>query len=268
MDNILLKKGLGCMRGVDKIQKHLPGYNTNTGRLRVFGVPVILFLFVTILFITEDRTWPVWLLDGEVVIGTLGFVLMYMFFRVRADFKEKYGPLAYSEAATRCLFPGLALIFAVIARIGYIPGPPIPHFWWYPALDVLGWLLIITGGLLWVRSVQVFGVDNLTMLYVYHPEEGRIVHHAIYDILRHPIYGAAQRVAIGLAFLNGTWFALTLSLILALGLWGWVRLVEEKELIERFGSDYAGYRQGVPAFWPRFRDLRGFVEFMVTGKTA
>jgi protein-S-isoprenylcysteine O-methyltransferase Ste14 len=44
-----------------------------------------------------------------------------------------------------------------------------------------------------------------------------------------------------------------------------VRLVEEKELIERFGQAYVDYRQCVPAFWPRLRDLKGFFEFLIVG---
>jgi protein-S-isoprenylcysteine O-methyltransferase Ste14 len=68
-----------------------------------------------------------------------------------------------------------------------------------------------------------------------------------------------------LALLNGTWFALTCVLIFMLGLWGWVRLVEEKELLERFGPSYAEYRRRVPAFWPRPRDLGRFFKFLITG---
>jgi protein-S-isoprenylcysteine O-methyltransferase Ste14 len=126
----------------------------------------------------------------------------------------------------------------------------------------LGWVLIITGALLALRVLQTFGLDNLTMLYVYFPEEGRFVDHEIYDILRHPAYGAAQRIALGLALLDGTWFALSCALLFMLGLRGWVRLVEEKELLERFGRSYAEYRQRVPAFWPRLRDLGRFYKFL------
>jgi len=254
------------IKGIDQLRKHLPELNTAAGRLRLFGVPVLLFSLVTALFTTEDRTWPFWLLDGEVVIGTLGFLLLYLFFRARTEFIDRFGPLAYGKAARRFLLPGLALIFAVIARIGYIPGPAIPHFSWYPVLPVLGWLLVTTGGLLWLRSILAFGVDNLTMLYVYFPEAGQFVHHTVYDLLRHPIYAAALRVALGLALLNGTWFALTLALIFKLGLWGWVRLVEEKELLQRLGAAYAEYRQRVPAFWPRLRDLGAFFRFLIVGR--
>ena len=130
----------------------------------------------------------------------------------------------------------------------------------------VGWVLIAAGTLLGLRTVLTFGVDNLTMLYVYYPEESRFVNHKIYNILRHPAYAAVQCIAFGLALLNGSWSALACALILSLGLWGWVRLVEENELIERFGPAYIEYRQRVPAFLPRPRDLTGLFEFLIAGR--
>ncbi|HEY2979563.1 MAG TPA: isoprenylcysteine carboxylmethyltransferase family protein [Anaerolineales bacterium] len=248
------------------LRKHLPELNSAGGLLKLFGIPLLLFLAVTAFFIAEDRGSQIWLLDGEVVIGTLGFLLARRFIRSRDDFVARFGSRAYSVAARRYLFPGLALIFAVVARMGYIPGPLVPRLWWYPYLTALGWLALVTGALLWVQSVRAFGFDNLTMLYVYFPEEGPLVQHTIYDILRHPVYGAVQRVAAGLALLNGSWFGLTCALFLALGFWGWVRLVEERELLQRFGKAYEEYRRRVPAFWPRPRDLPRFWRFLFSGK--
>jgi len=160
----------------------------------------------------------------------------------------------------------VAIISAVVAGIRYLPGPEIPRYGWYIVLPLLGWALIVVGALLFLRVVQALGVDNLTMLYVYFPQESRLVDHQIYNLLRHPAYAAAQSIAFGLALLNGNWFALACALIFALGLWGWVRLVEEKELIERFGLAYLEYRQRVPAFWPRRRALKGFFGFLIVGR--
>jgi protein-S-isoprenylcysteine O-methyltransferase Ste14 len=160
----------------------------------------------------------------------------------------------------------VTIIASVVAHIRYLPGPEIPHFWWYIVLPALGWVLIAVATLLGLRTVQIFGVDNLTMLYVYFPEESHLVNHKIYTILRHPAYAAVQCIAFRLALLNGNWLALACSLIFLLGLWGWVHLVEENELIRRFGPAYVDYRKRVPAFWPRLRDLRGFFEFLIVGR--
>jgi protein-S-isoprenylcysteine O-methyltransferase Ste14 len=253
------------IKGLDQLRKHVPELNTPLGLQRLFSIPVLLYILVTAFFNLEDPTSQFWLLDGEVVFGALGFVWLSMFFRVKTAFEARYGPLAYSKAVRRFGYPAVAIIAAVVVRIGNIPGPTFPPLWWQPILPVLGWFLILLGGTLFLRALQTFGIDNLTMLYVYFPEESRLVDLNLYAILRHPAYGAAQRIALGLACLNGTWFALTLALIFMLGLWGWVHLVEEKELLERFGASYTEYRQRVPAFWPRPRDLGRFLKFLLSG---
>ena len=253
------------IKGLDQLRKHVPDLNTPLGALRIFLVPIILFFLVTALFNTMHLIWPFWLLVAEIGLGGLGFGLLHLFFRYKQEFKARFGLLAYSRAARRFGLPGVTIIAAVVARIRYLPGPQIPHFGWYIILPALGWVLIVVGALLGLRTVQIFGVDNLTMLYVYFPEESHLVNHKIYNILRHPAYAAVQFIAFGLAFLNGSWVALACALIFPLGLWGWVRLVEEKELIKRFGPAYGEYRKRVPAFWPRLRDLKEFFEFLIVG---
>lgn len=253
------------LKGLDQLRKHIPDLNTPLGVLRVFLLPVTLFLLVTAVLNATSFAWPVWPLAGEILLGSLGFWLLYLFIQHRNDFKARFGPLAYSKASSRFGFPGVTIIAAVVARIRTIPGPQIPHQWWYNAIPALGWGLIAVGALLALRAVQTFGVDYLVMVYVYFPEESHLVEHKIYTILRHPAYAALQQIAFALALLNGNWFAVACALTFALGLWGWVRLVEEKELIERFGPAYDEYRQRVPAFWPHLRDLKGFFEFLIVG---
>jgi protein-S-isoprenylcysteine O-methyltransferase Ste14 len=254
------------IKGLDQLRKHVPDFNSPFGVLRILFLPVLLIFLVSTLLTTGGRAGPFWALLIEIVFGGLGFFWIYPFFRFKVDFKARYGPLAYSKAVSRFGYPGVAIIATVVARIGSIPGPGIPHPWWYDILPALGWALIAVSLLLFLRVLQTFGVDNLTMVYVYFPEEGRLVNHQIYNVLRHPAYAGTQRLAIGLALLNGNWFALASALIFVLGLSGWVRLVEERELIERFGPAYVEYRQRVPAFWPRRGDLRGFFTFLVAGR--
>jgi protein-S-isoprenylcysteine O-methyltransferase Ste14 len=254
------------IKGLDQLRKHVPDLNTPFGILRLFLLPVILFFLVDFFFNTLRLTWPFWQLVAEILLGCLGFGFLYQFFRSKEDFKARFGPLAYSRAARRFGFPGVTIIAAVITRIRYLPGPEFPRFGWYIVLPGLGWILIVAGVFLGLRTVLVFGVDNLTMLYVYFPEESHLVNHEIYNILRHPAYAAVQFITFGLALLNGSWGALACALIFTLGLWGWVHMVEEKELIRRFGAAYVEYRKRVPAFWPCLRNLRGFFRFLIVGR--
>ena len=254
------------IKGLDQLRKHVPDFNTPIGVLRVISLPILLFLVVNALLTIENLTSTFWKLAAEIMFGGLGFTLLYLFFRYKNDFKARFGPLAYSKAVIRFGYPGVTIIAAVVTRIRTIPGPGIPHYWWYFVLPTLGWALIAVGLLLFLRALQTFGMDNLTMLYVYFPEESHLVDHKIYNVLRHPAYAAAEIIAFGLALLKGNWVAFACALIFALGLCGWVRLVEEKELIERFGPAYLEYRQRVPAFWPRLRHLKGFFEFLIVGE--
>ncbi len=254
------------IKGLGPLHKHLPDLNTPLGVLRFFLPSIILFFLISAFFTTQRLSWPFWQLIAEIVFGGIGFGLLYLFFRYKENFKARFGPLAYSKAASRFGFPGVTTIGTMIAHIRYLPGPAILHFGWTIILPVLGWVLIVLATLLGLRTVQIFGVDNLTMLYVYFPEESQLVNHKIYTILRHPAYTAVQYIAFGFALLNGSWIALACASVFSLGLWGWVRLVEENELIRRFGPSYVEYRRSVPAFWPRLRDLRGFFEFLIVGR--
>ncbi len=227
---------------------------------------MFLFILVTVLFNASRFPWPFWQLTAEILLGILGFGLLYLFFRFRQDYKTRFGPLAYRQAARRFGLPGVMLIAAVVTRIRYLPGPVITRLGWGIVFPALGWVLIGVGVLLGLRTVQAFGIDNLTMLYVYFPEESQIVNHHIYTILRHPAYAAVQLITFGLALLNGSWLALICALLFSLGLWGWVLLVEEKELVQRFGATYVEYRKRVPIFRPRLRDWRGFFGYLIFGR--
>ncbi len=247
----------------NRLRKHLPDAGSFWGILRILILPILLFLFVSQFFLTLDIAGGIWILDAEVLVLTLAFLSLYLFFRLKEPLKEKYGEGAYALAFKRFIVPGLTLIVIVLVRIRFIGGPMIPGWIVNPAGILLGWLFIVVGIVLWVRAVQALGIDSLTMTYVYFPSEGKRTESAIYQVVRHPIYGAAVRIALGLALINGSWFALTLAILFGLYLWGWVRLVEEKELIARFGHSYEEYRKRTPAFWPR--DIGGFLRFLLKG---
>ena len=250
---------------MDQLRKYVPELNTPGGQARIGLIVLLFFTLTTAYFVTTDRI-PTWSMDSQVLIFAIGFLIMSRFFFKKKEYQARYKELAYRNALGRFVLPGLAIIFAAIAHIAYMNGPRIPSGWWSLPMEVLGWLILIVGAALWLRSIFAFGADNLVMLYVYYPQEGRMVASSIYDVLRHPVYAAVLRVGIGLALLNSNAFTLTFAILMPLGLTGWIRLVEEKELIERFGQSYLDYRKRVPAFWPRPRHLGKFFQFLITGK--
>ncbi|MFN8382439.1 MAG: methyltransferase [Anaerolineales bacterium] len=252
------------LNGFDKIAKHVPDLNFTGGRtklaLRFGGV----FILTTAYFIISDQI-PTWTIDSQIVVMALGYLILSRFFTQKKIFVEKYKEMAYRQAFVKFAIPGLAIIFAAVAHITYMNGPKFTQPGITTVLSVLGWLCVIVGAVLFVRSLFTFSLDYITMVYTYFPEEGHIVNSSIYNVLRHPIYAGALRFGIGLACLNMGIYALSFAVLLPLGLTGWVRLVEEKELLERF-PDYAEYRKNTPAFWPKITKLPAFFKFLFTGR--
>jgi protein-S-isoprenylcysteine O-methyltransferase Ste14 len=252
------------LKGLDALSKHVPELNTAGGRARIVIYAVILLVLVTAYFIITDNI-PTWSIDSQILIVAIGYLVLSLFFSRKQKYQEKYKELAYRKAFAHYAMPGLALIFGAVAHAGYMNGPFIPQGWWKTAFFVLGWYWVCVGGILSLRSVFTFGTDYLTMLYVYHPEEGRVVESSVYSILRHPVYAGALRLMIGLALLNGNANSVAFAILAPLGPFAWIRLVEEKELIARFGQSYLDYRKRIPAFWPRLQDMGKFFTFLFTG---
>jgi len=252
------------LKGFNELAAHVPDLNSTSGKAKLILRFGGIFALTTAYFIISDNI-PTWTIDSQIVVMAIGYLLLSRFFTQRKNFTEKYKEVAYRHAFVRFVIPGLAIIFAAVTHIAYMNGPKFTQPTITITLSVLGWLLIIVGTTLWVRSVFAFGLDYLTMLYVYYPAEGRIVNSNIYSILRHPIYAGALRISIGLACLNMGIYALTFALLLPLGVTGWVRLMEEKELLERI-PEYGEYRRRTPAFWPQINKLPAFFSFLFTGK--
>ena len=253
-------------KGLDQLRKHIPDLHAPARSALIPLAVLSIFGLVVATFFWLDDLWPDWTLAGQFGALIVGFLLVSTFFRQREKFKARWGEMAYRNAFGRYVLTGLPFIFAVIAHIGYMPGPSIPVNWWIIGIATLGWYFFVVGAALLIRAIFTFGADNLAMLYIYFPEEGRMVDSAIYGVLRHPAYAGIVRIGISLGLLNGNWFAFAFGLFMPLGLTLWLRLVEEKELLERFGAGYADYRKKVPAFWPRLRDWGKFYGFLITGK--
>jgi protein-S-isoprenylcysteine O-methyltransferase Ste14 len=252
------------IKGFDELRRHFPDLDTVTGRVRIALTAIGVFTLTTIYFIISDRI-PTWTLDSEIVVLTIGLLVFSLFFSKRREFTEKYQDQSFRNAFLRFAMPGLAILFAAIAHISYMNGPKLPSGTLTLFMRLLGTYWVIVGVVLWARSVLTFGVDYLTMMYVYFPENSRIIDTKIYNILRHPIYAAALRIGWGLALLNTGIYALAFMPFLPLGLYGFVRLVEEKELLGRF-PDYEAYRKRVPAFWTKPTDIGKFWKFLVAGE--
>lgn len=105
------------------------------------------------------------------------------------------------------------------------------------------------------------------MYYVYFPEESIQVESIIHSIMRHPVYSAMVRISLGTGCLMGTVDSIALGFVLPIVQYCWLRLFEEKELIERFGDGYRSYIQSTNAILSKFRNLGTFWLFLLSTKT-
>jgi protein-S-isoprenylcysteine O-methyltransferase Ste14 len=250
---------------MENLVAHLP--NVRAGRGGIFGLILLAsFIVATTAMVALDWLWPAWTGFGQVGAILIGFGWTGQFFWRRQEYRARWGDLAYQKAFRKHILVGLPLIFAAIAHNAYLPGQRIPLGWAGPVVFAVGLYLVVTGLVLWARAIFTFGFDNLAMLYVYFPDEGRLVESSIYGIIRHPVYTAVIRIGLALGLWRGTWFSITFGLFMPIGLTFWLKLIEEPELIERFGPGYATYRRNVPAFWPRARDAGKFLRFLMTGR--
>jgi len=249
-----------------KLLAHVPELRSPSRRVIAASIAAGSFAAATAAMMVVDQTWPAWTPLGQIATVLLGFLFTAQFSWRRREYRATYGPLSYRNAFLHFILPGLPLMFAAIAHNLYLPGARVVTGWVTPLVSLLGLYLVITGAGLYVRAYLTFGMDNLAMLYVYFPDEGRMVQSSIYSLLRHPAYSGVIRTGLAFGLWRGTWFSLAFGLFMPIGLTLWLRLVEEPELIERFGESYAEYRRKVPAFWPRLRDIGAFWRFLITGQ--
>ena len=152
------------------------------------------------------------------------------------------------------------LRFLTIPLEGYFYALGTVVFWTKIAFSVffsgLGIMMII-------RSLQTFGFDYMTVIYLYFPEESKIENHKIYSVLRHPTYTGALIVGLGGMFSTLTLYSVIFFLVYLAGFYIHVHFVEEKELIVRFGSSYQEYMKKVPAFFVKPSKLRVFFGFLL-----
>jgi protein-S-isoprenylcysteine O-methyltransferase Ste14 len=85
-------------------------------------------------------------------------------------------------------------------------------------------------------------------------DPGELVTDGVYSRLRHPRFlGMALAVAAMALLTNfATIYALFVLYVAAIFL---IARLEDRELLERFGSQYAEYARTVPRFFPRLRGL-------------
>ena len=211
--------------------------------LATIGVTLVV---IVMFFVVFDGWFIGSTLISTAIVITIGQLMVGMMIAERAKFKARWGARAFSIAFRWLALPGLTFIVAAIGHFAWIEGARIvPR---EIALVPMVYLLV-SGIALWWRAVTTFGIDNLSLMYVYFPSESRLVQSNVYGVLRHPIYSAVLRILFVLVLQNGSAFVLFAGCVAPFAMTIWLRWAEEPELIERFGDGYRDYRRRVPAFF-------------------
>jgi protein-S-isoprenylcysteine O-methyltransferase Ste14 len=122
----------------------------------------------------------------------------------------------------------------------------------YGRLNTIIGLLFIGAGWLfanWTVKVQ-FSLGSGTPIPLMPPK--KLVIKKPYTYCRNPMALGTTIFYFGIAIWLGSLSGLVLSLIYPMGISIYIKLIEEKELEERFGSDYSEYKKRTPFLIPRF----------------
>jgi protein-S-isoprenylcysteine O-methyltransferase Ste14 len=112
-----------------------------------------------------------------------------------------------------------------------------------PALQTLGFLLVILGFLLGVAALIAFRRGGTTL-----QPRGRVAHlvtSGIYGFTRHPVYLGFLLIVIGISLDSGSYWGILLAPILVILFNRCVIRPEEEFLASRFGEQFTSYKAKV-----------------------
>jgi len=118
----------------------------------------------------------------------------------------------------------------------------------------VGALLFCVACWLDVQTRHAFGwrrLAGLTELNVRHPLCG-VIRTGVYGRLRHPRYALYMLMVLSMAFLTGATPIFLLAFLNIL-MYQILAPLEERELVDQYGSQYEDYQRSVPRFVPRIK---------------
>ena len=261
------------IKGTEKFREKLPSYS---GR-KIIIIPLIALLagclnltFLVLMYVLPSLQpnnqflifiEPFLPIIGQMISIALGFIFISRVWSKKERLLNESRETAYQKGII-IGFLGIAIVIVtVIHRL-----VPI-EFFWEPinpftqtlaspiflgnqllsiVTFIIGLIIILIGFLTAIRTLAVFGIDYMSLVYVYYPDESELKENEIYSIIRHPTYFAVMLIALGgwIGYLSV--YALTSFLLFVIGINIHLKFVEEKELLERFGQDYRDYQKKVP----------------------
>ena len=134
----------------------------------------------------------------------------------------------------------------ILLMMLYFARPNSPYF-------LLGIVLIVIGEMIRLRSVSFAGGETRTM----NVGASSICKSGPYSIVRNPLYIGNMMIYVGFAFVAGSVYVVTISLITFVYFFIQYSLIislEEQALEEKFGDEYITYKKLVPSILPRINN--------------
>jgi protein-S-isoprenylcysteine O-methyltransferase Ste14 len=192
-------------------------------------------------------------LDGlaALMMAALPAALLYWFLiHPLAAFWRRLGPApSFAIVSVICL--------AVVYGIWTVRGPLLAHHLGYRPWTLAVGSVLVAGGAVWdwtvLRKLKFPVLAGFPELSRTRPS--RLLTDGPYARVRHPRYFGALIGILGLALIcNYLWLYVIVAASVPLG--GLMIRLEERELRQRFGTEYAEYSRRVPQFIPRFFSRR------------
>ena len=173
---------------------------------------------------------------------------------------KKWSERQYSKAQRLMvvIFGGIVfwilMPFFIVAGSAFMdPWLSLPRFFHRSVNPILALVLMVAGWLFanWTVMVQFsFGKGTPIPLMA----TQNLVVKRPYTYCRNPMTLGTTAFYLGIAIWTGSLSALCLSLIYPVVIVIYIKIIEEKELEERFGPEYREYQQRTPFLIPRFRN--------------
>jgi protein-S-isoprenylcysteine O-methyltransferase Ste14 len=120
------------------------------------------------------------------------------------------------------------------------------------AVRIVGAVFLLLGTSLHIWTGNLLGLRGLTGLPEISPRAGgRLVTEGPFSVVRHPTYLAHTVMFLGIFLFTGVIGVGAVTLLDFIMINLVVIPLEDRELLQRFGKDYAWYKETTPGFFPR-----------------
>jgi len=237
----------------------------------IFVLAMVFFWWVSSLFLLGA-------LVGEIVLVIIGTLPYRYLFRnaekIRDKYRKKYGELAgqsywfHYESYTIPLISSsfYCPILLMTYDFPYIHITSMPsHIVTNPLLPIyfalpVG-LILMTLGFIIRRASRSSAIDEVHFLYIIYPEKGRLSTGGVYRYIRHPRFLCLLFISIGFGFVANNILAFGVVLIHNLAFYSFIPS-EDRELMRRFGDEYAEFKKKIPAIFPKYGNWKNFARFI------